>query len=341
MLSRLPSLVQMLVVEVVAVVCLGAGGFARLAGHPSSEPLSARVFAQLLLGLLAGWLLLRQICRPRLQQVSWSPVRQFGPVAVVLPNDPSATQTVVLSSHPSYVLLDLVAGLLPGFLAWASWGDDPALNPSAPLWRWSLAIWAVFPLARLLCWYGLGRGPDLLREIASGRTRAASQLGWELAWRPVLAFAVIATTVTLPGLALGVRDTRRTEAATPLLDATRVAEIRATPAAFRDARLRVRGRMLGAIQQWPAGGGKQASAGIRLQTADGAQVLVFCDVHRLREFERLVARGASVELTLLVRVLENGGREIGRHYSTYYGWNPADFGPAPSGGWMLTYFVDA
>lgn len=340
MLSRIPWLVQLIVLELLAIVCLGAGGLARLAAPAGSEPIGVRVFVQLALGLGGFWLILRQIWGPRLQAVSWSPVRNFGPVGLVFSNDPAATRTVVLSSHPSYVLLDLVAGALPGVLTWVSWGDDPAQNPAALLWRWSLGVWVAIPLARLAAWHLLGRGPELLRQ-AGGSERAASRLGWELAWQPVLAFWAIAAVVCVPGLFFGFRDAQRSEAATPGLDAARVAEIRAEPVRFRDARLRLRGRPVGPLQRWPAQAGKQASAGLCLATADGTEVVVFCDVHRLREFERLVSRpGATGELSFLVRVLENGGREVGTHYSKYYAWNPQAFGPDPSGRRLLTYFVD-
>lgn len=352
MLSRIPSLVQLVVVELLAVVCLGGGGIAPildafgLCGHPPLAPLSLRVFVQLALGLGLMWLTLRPIWRPRLEAVSWSPLRTFGPVSVALPGDPSAARTVVLSSHPSYVLMDLLAGLLPAFLTWASWGDDPAHNPTMHVWHWSLLTWCIVPLARLSCWFGLRRGPDLLEELEQqiSPRGAGRQLGWELAAKPVLAFWIIAVCVCLPGLALGMRDARQLEAKTPVLNAETAAAIQAQPGNFRDTRLRLRGQLVGELKQWSGQPGQSKSAGVCLQPASGPQLLVFADVHRLREFEKLVAqsrlRDGDATFTCLARLLDNGGRKIPSSFSKYYDWRPEDFGPAPTGGRMLLYFVD-
>jgi hypothetical protein len=206
MLDRIPALAQLIVIDVFILVCLGVGGLARIADwlgwhgarhFPAPDGL---VWGSFAFGLFLLVMLLKQVILVRIQKVSWSPVRHFGGFSVVFGNDYSRSEVNIFSSHPAYVLADLVAGFLPLMLVLASWNDDPAHNPVALLWRWALGVWAFIPLARLLGWYVFRRGPGLVKKIQGDMPKyLAQRLEWVVAWQPVLMmWAIIIVVVGIP-----------------------------------------------------------------------------------------------------------------------------------------------
>ncbi len=340
MLARIPFLVQLIVADVLILVCLGVAGLARLTdawgwngGTRLFAPVDAVAWGAMLAGLVLLVLLLRQIWRPRVQEVSWSPVRHFGSLMVVAPGDPWATKAQVLTNHPCYVLLDLVAGVLPLFLVMVSWNDLVQYHPAIRLWHWGLAVWACIPLARLLCWYVLRRRPDLGASAAKSAARR-KELEWELAWKPTLAFWAIALAVTLPAVAVAFSVDKETD---PPLDATTHASIVADTLAHEEKRFRITGEIIGELKEWPREGALHPAAGVLLKVPGGEAVLV-CTVHDLGRMKQNVAGAKDGRLSCTARVMQpldapvRPAQPVSMDtYRTQYHWRIADFGPVPEG----------
>lgn len=176
---KLPSLVQIVVAEVLMVMMLTplVANIAYRLFRPESATVKTSVswggavwFA---IGLaLLAWLLL-SIFRPRTGRVSWVPV--FGAGGVVAWNRSWAASSALPSTHPSYVFVDAVAASFAGVIAW-HW-----LVQFDDLWlhAWCIvAVGALIPAFRLFAWYALG-----LRPYASPADPAA-RVSAE-AWKPV------------------------------------------------------------------------------------------------------------------------------------------------------------
>lgn len=339
MLARIPSLVQFIVVDILILVCLGAGSLARFTDawgwngpQPLFSPVNGVVWGATVIGLLLLFLLGRQIWKPRVQVVTWSPVRHFGSISVVAPGDSWGVRTVVFTNHPAYVFVDLVAGVLPLALVFFSWDDDVKYNPTMRLWHWALGVWAAIPIMRLLCWYVLRRRPDL-GEISSSPSQMR-KVEWELAWQPVIAFWVIAALVLTPALAVAFSVDKAVD---PPLDASVYEKIVADNYAHEEQRFRITGKVLGELREWPADGKLHPAAGI-LMSSPGGDAVIVCTVHDLNRMKKNVAKARDGELSCTVRVMQpmefakKSSLPASIHsYVEHYNWRPSDFPPPAEG----------
>jgi hypothetical protein len=361
----IPSLVQLVVVELIGTAALGAGVVARildhfgLCGHPPVAPLTWGILGWLAVGGFFMWLTVRHIWNPGVTEEEWSPVRKFGPVSVVFAKDPSRYRYRFLGSHPAYVLMDFFAGLPSLVLTLYSWGDDPKLNPTMHVSHWWLIVWACIPAARLFCWYVLRRGPEVVSAMAEAYLPGASpafkrKFEWENFWSGPLTFWIIALVAVVPALGVGIYQSHQYDKTIPPLTASvirsiygqRGSEVAGTSHA--DERFRIRGQVRGDLRHWPGGAGKYNSAGFVIAMDDGPEVAVFVQVHDLKRLEKLFAKRSGEPFTCLVRTLKDGGKEIPGWAKDAYDWSEADLGPVPeaaksftnTGRRILTYFVD-
>jgi hypothetical protein len=284
------------------------------------------------------WLTLRDIWTPGVQTVRWSPVRRLGPVSLVSSRDPAAVDYQFLGSHPAYVLMDLLAGVIPAFLTFVSWGDDPRLNQTMHVYHWWLIVWALIPFLRIFCWFVLRRGPATVSAMTPGMAPAERRrYEWQTFWHGPLVFWIIALTALIPGCLIAVRDARKTEENTPLLTAAVIKEIYRTFVHHDDERYRLRGKMRGPLQHWPEANGKYAGAGFVVELEDGPEIAVFVEAGNIKAVEKLTAGGSGISLTCLIRTLEDGGKEIPPHYDKYYSWSESSLGPVPEAAASFTY----
>jgi hypothetical protein len=366
----IPSLIQIVVVEMIGAAILGGVIVARildhfgLCGHQPIAPLSWWLLVWFAVGAFFIWLTLRDIWRPGVTEERYSPVRKIGPVMMTLHNDPAGYRYKFLGSHPAYVLMDMVAALPPLAVIIYSWGDDPARNPTMQVYRWWLIVWAVVPAARLFCWYGLRRGPEVVTAmIGTEKSGAAGgdrgQFEWRHFWSGPLSFWLIALFFAAPALVLGIYKSRQEDKGVPELNAATIHKIygaRYDPNApetispnHDDERFRVRGAVRGEVRHWPGGGGdKVDGVGFVVALEDGPEVVVFADERNMKAIERAISRQDRGSFTCVVRTLYDGGKEISPHYKHFYNWSETDLRPVPeeakrftdTGRRILTYYVD-
>lgn len=365
----IPSLIQIALLEILATGILGGVVAARLAdhwgwtGHPPNAPLSWSLVIWFGVGALFMWLTLRDIWNPGVTRQSYSPVRKLGPIMIIFDKDPAGYSYQFLGSHPGYILMDAVAATIPLTLTIYSWGDDPVRIPTMHVYHWWLIVWAVVPAARLFCWYGLGRGPDIMRALRLSSKSGASPIrpgdfdfyfwsGPVFAWTIALVFVV-------PGLWLGVRDGRDFDKTIPVLTGETIRAIYGVPRDLHrdiddpsnhdEQRFRIVGTLRGEVKHWPGGGGEKLnSLGFVIVLDDGAEVAVFADEINAKVIDKALARGNGKTFTCLVRTLHDGGKEISEHYKRYFNWNETDLGPPAeasnryTGGprRILTHYVD-
>lgn len=338
MLARIPSLVQFLVVDIFIVVCLGVASLARFTDswgwngpEPLFGPVDGVVWGATVIGLLLLFLLLKQIWTPRVQVVTWSPVRHFGSVSVVMSGDSWGVKTVVFTNHPAYVFIDLVAGAIPLAMVFFSWGDDVQYNPTLRLWQWALGVWTFIPLTRLVCWYVLRRRPDL-GEISTSPKRMR-EVEWELAWKPTFAFWVIVTAVMIPATAMAFMVDRSEDLP---LDAATYESIVADNYAHEEQRFRITGKLTSELKEWPAEGKLYPAAGVLLE-AQAGQAIIVCTVHDLSRMKKNVSQARDGEFTCVVRVMQpmefvSSSRPASIHtYAKQYNWRLSDFPPSAEG----------
>ncbi|PTX99864.1 hypothetical protein DB346_18820 [Verrucomicrobia bacterium LW23] len=253
-----------MVIELLAALLLGMGVLHRIAlgkgwYGPHNDafayinpppPGDATVIGFAVAGGLLMMLGLRGIVWPHFKVEQVSTPRHIGPVSVVVPGDSWSVSTAVITTHPAYVLVDLFAAILPVLLLLASLGMDIDYYPTLYGAWWTLAVLAVFPVARLLCWYVLRRRPHMLepatRDWSAARVR---NLHWHLAWWPVLLLWIIALATGGTGLGVAMVAGARES------DETRVKEDFATqfttPEASDRKRFAVEGRFAGNLHLWP------------------------------------------------------------------------------------------
>lgn len=183
-LVKLPSLVQIIVAEVLMVLML-TPLVAAMAGRVF-QPASATVKTTVSWGdavwfaiglALLAWLLL-SIFRPRIGKVSWVPV--FGAGGAAVWNSSWASGYALPSTHPSFVFVDAVATAFAGVIAylWLLQFDDMWL------YAWSIiGAGAIVPVLRLVAWFGLGLRPS--RAVSDAAQRGAAERVSAEAWKPV------------------------------------------------------------------------------------------------------------------------------------------------------------
>ncbi len=160
--SKLPSIVQILFAEFVMTLCLG--GLAphlyrairprQLSYTPPPLDWSDAAFAAAGVALLI-WLMWGPLF-PRLAGVSWTPVFHTGKLDAFAVMPSASVDYGFLTNHPSYVFIDLlIVGFWWFFRMVMSTGDAERLY-EANLW---VAVAAIVPAWRLICWYVLRRRP--------------------------------------------------------------------------------------------------------------------------------------------------------------------------------------
>lgn len=357
-LKVIPSLVQLMLLELIGTFYLGGGVLARVAdragwsGAPILAPPDWGLLGYGLVGAACLWPVVRDIWNPGVTKQRWSPVRNFGPVSLVFARDPAGMNYAFLGSHPAYALMDLVALIPPLLISLIGWDDDASVNPTLRVCHWWLAFGALIPAFRLIAWFVLRRGPGVVDALARGMGAGDSParrraFEWQHFWSGPLAFWAIAGLVLAPALAVAFSEKAKAD---PPLTAEVIRDLYGTKRASNDRlRFRLRGALRGAVKEWPAGAGRPyASAGVVVALADGPEVAVFVGVNELKRFRKSLVNQRDGIFTCTVRPLDRGGQEVSDHFRRNYGWDDQELGPVPAeakaftptGRRMLVFYVD-
>ena len=167
-LIKAPSIVKMFMAEFLSVLCVS--GFILAIWNAVSPGVAGaftlsdkRDWLVYVLGLLLFAWSLREILRPRVKRDSWTSVSGAD----------SGGSYSVCTTHPSYVLVDLVTVAVTAFFLWAGLAYDVNARTFAVMF----ALAVLFPALRLFAWYVLG-----LRIEDKDET--------EQAWKPAAMLAV-------------------------------------------------------------------------------------------------------------------------------------------------------
>lgn len=199
-LTKVPSVVQVWLAEFLCVLFLSS--FVTAAwntfgpARPGEKTLSDKSdWLWHLLGLaLFAWSV-REILRPRLKRDSWISWKT---------GSDSGGDYIFCSTHPSYILVDLITVAGTGYFLWAALSEDVGARYFAVMFALALA----FPTLRLFAWYVLG-----LRVADEDETAQA----WKpAAWAAIPVFAVFALIAVL--FFIGDIKQRRLTAGLPVVD---------------------------------------------------------------------------------------------------------------------------
>ncbi len=335
--KRLPSLIKMMVTVFLAIMATGGflGALLEKRGvrgcPPNPEPLTWHYWLVLAAGLWFFWCVVRDILWPRLFIEEWTPVHAEG--GLVLVQNRARQKYAFLTTHPSYVLIDLLAVLLPAWLMVMAWNEPCHASRQVLILRSAVALWCLIPVLRLVSWYILGRGQDRLRallpENAAEQRQAA--LAWRFCWQPVL--NLWALYLIIAGIIVGVIrwEQHKEERDTPRLDAAMREAALSDPSAFKEKRIRVTGTLAGQLQETK---GNLRGLAARVETS-GGPVLVFSDAFMASEFESLFTAGASGDVSLVATVMP----EISENDRANFAWSLKSFGPPAGEKWLLLKFV--
>jgi hypothetical protein len=211
LLQRVPAVVEIWFIEFVAVISLSLGlarvgdGLGITGCPPAAEGIDATALGTVAFGLAVGCFVVWQVFRPRVINVTWTPVFVARDVAGLshLPVPmPSATVTYpVLNSHPSYALTGLLTLPVPlvGLLGAA--GGDCSMSFFRLFGPIGIGLLLLLALLRVVVWYGLRRGRAEI-EAALPPGWSMSRLEWEMAWRPMLTAAGLVAACVLVPLAI-------------------------------------------------------------------------------------------------------------------------------------------
>ena len=180
-LLKVPSVAQVWLAEFLSALCLASfitaawntfGAAAQ--GEKTLRDKSGWLWYAL--GLALFFWSLREILRPRLKRDSWINWKT---------GTDSGGDYIFCSTHPSYVLVDLITVAGTGYFLWAALTEDAG----ARLYAAMFAVALVFPALRLFAWYVLG-----LRIADEDETADA----WKPAvWLAAPVFAVFALIAVL------------------------------------------------------------------------------------------------------------------------------------------------
>lgn len=190
MLRRVPSLVQILFVEFIAILLLASVSAKIIAHHGALGCGSTRASFSLtdagatLLGLLGtSWLLWRMFW-PKVVTDAFRPTLKISGWILYNPNIPSVSYEFC-STHPSYALMELTS-LVPLWILYRFGELPPAYAGCDAVFsyffgRIALGLVLLFPFLRIMAWYVFRRK---LPKIVS-----------QAAWKPVVFFLAIAVPV--------------------------------------------------------------------------------------------------------------------------------------------------
>ena len=201
-LRRVPSIIEVWFFEFIFIMALAMGLGRLLDGlgvggcPPAAGSVDGTAFGFIAVGLALGVPVLWRILRPKVVTVTWTPVfiaRDLGPISHLAIGMRSATVTYqVLSSHPSYALVNLLTLPIPVVMLLGAAERGCALSNLKLIGISALVIMGALVLLRLVCWYGLRLGRRDI-EAATPDGLSPARLEWELAWQPVVAtFALLA-----------------------------------------------------------------------------------------------------------------------------------------------------
>lgn len=319
-----PSLVQVWFVEFFFIVPLAffvaklidiRGGFG-CPGEPS--PIGATMWGALALSLVAGYFFVRNLIRPKVRDVSWTPMVDsglgVGGWSLLLPNNRATVRYAFLTSHPSHALLLLLTLWLPLTLLLATENEGCSTLYWKAFGIAGLSIIAIVAAVRVVAFYVLRLGQRDQRLFTP-------RLGWEMGWRPTFSLVLIAHLIAWIPLGIMFWQDARRIAHLPVATATM------TPGAERTY-VRVEGTLKGTPILRPVakdnrGGNNYLSAaalvaldggGEVLLTAKGSWVPHFIGALKVAKDGRIAAVGA------LVRDYSKTDRE-------YYGYTDAGLPP--------------
>lgn len=335
--SRIPQLIQIWLVELFFALPLAffigksidiRGAF----GVPGTgERLDGTFWGALVVAVLAGFLFVRSLVRPRLVEGSWAPVAKahVGDFTVVATNEPARVNYVYLTSHPSYALLLLITAPIPAVMVLATINQ----GDSTFYWRITgivgLIILAAMALARVLAWYVFRFGRQQLDYQLSGLPVSQRRLGWEIAWKPVLMLVLLMyAIVAIPLTWMKINEQ---------ITVDRLPQVTVTDADGHVGEYRrVQGRVAGDPVYWAPkgtgrGGNNYAGAGVLVDLDTGGQALLLAESMAVPDFRGVMQHVENGRLSATGKVID----EITDVQRTYYGLNPDAFGRPPDSGRVM------
>ncbi|MEZ0274101.1 MAG: hypothetical protein ACAH88_04295 [Roseimicrobium sp.] len=320
---RLPSLIKLMVATFIAIMATGAflakvlDRFGVRGCPPNTEPITWHYWLVLAGGLWMFWRVVRDILWPRLKIEEWTPVHQGD--GVILAQTRAKMRYAYLTTHPSYILVDVLSVIGPAILMVMAWNEPCHANHQVLMLRSAVALWIPIPLLRMLSWYGLARGRAALfqhlPEDAEETKKAA--LEWRICWQPVL--NLWALYIGIGALILGIIswERRQEEKNTAVFDAALRATATSDPGSLGDKRIRVIGKLAGEVREFR---GQLRGAGAAFET-DAGLVFVFSDALMRDEFTALLKNAGGGEVRLVATVMP----EISREDRENFGWGMESF----------------
>ncbi|BCW90249.1 hypothetical protein sos41_34170 [Alphaproteobacteria bacterium SO-S41] len=333
--SRIPQLIQMMIVELIIVFCLGAfiakaidarGGW----GCPGEGELDSTFWGALGVGLFFLFFFVRNVFWPRLVQGSWTPVTTLpmGDVGLVVANRRWTVSYEYLTSHPSYILLLLPVLWLPLLMIWATEGQGCSLFYNR-LFGWAmLGVAGALALSRLVAWYVLRRGRRQFDTVRNN-TVSAARAGWEIAWKPILMLMVMIHVIVFAPIGIMFWNEHRAMAALPLATAA--------DQSVRGEYRRIAGKVKGELVLWPheglgRGSNNYHGGGILMDMDDGGEALLLAGHSALPGLRAAIAGAKDGHIEMVGRL---EGDAITGDLADYSHMTENDFPPAPRGGRVI------
>ncbi len=336
--KRVPQLIQTWLIEFLFVIPLmffiaglidirGAFGVPGTGGS-----ISGAQWGALAVSAVFGFLFVRSLVRPRLVQTTWTPMvrADVGPVTVYGGNRAWAVTYTYLTSHPSYILLQLLTVWIPLVMVWMTVdrGDETFYYRVAGYT--GLVLLGLIAVARLLSWYVFRCGRAQLDTQLADAPISATRLAWEMAWKPLIMLLVLIYAVSAVPVGYMWWQEQRTIAHLP--------EVTAADGSGHEGEFfRVRGAVAGEPVYWAPrgtgrGGNNYAGAGVLVDLESGGDALLLAEALSVPDFVGVMKKAGGGVLNSHGRVIES----IDEDQRTYYGFDLDDFGePPPEGRVML------
>jgi hypothetical protein len=330
--SRIPQLVQMWLIELFFALPLTffiakaidiRGAF----GVPGTgEQIPGVFWGALVVSLACGFFFFRSLVRPRVVRGSWTPMvsADIGDVTVYGGNRAWRVEYDYLTSHPSYSLLLLLTAPIPAVMVLMT------INHGDSTFYWRVAgivgltILSLMALARVLAWYVFRFGRRQLDAQAAAQGMSQRQLGWEIAWKPVLMLMVMVYAIAGIPLAYMWWDELRT------IDKLPVVTVADSVDAVDQYR-RVEGDVVGDPVYWAPrgtgrGGNNFSGAGVLVELPSGGEALLLAESLSVPDFVGVMKDVDNGEIETHGKVIDH----ITDDQEEYYGFDEADF-PDPTG----------
>ncbi|RBP44548.1 hypothetical protein DES53_104369 [Roseimicrobium gellanilyticum] len=322
---RLPSLLKLMVTVFIAIMATGAfvaKVLDRLGVRgcaPNLEPITWHYWLVLVVGLWMFRCLVRDILWPKLRVEEWTPVHQGD--GAIAAQTRAKMRYAYLTTHPSYILVDVLAVLGPAVLMVMAWNEPCHANHQVLMLRSAVALWLPLPLLRLLSWFVLKRGKAALfqhlAENASEEKKSA--LEWRICWQPVLNLWGLYLAIASLVIGIIAYEQRQEEKNTPLLDTAQFSAAISDPASFGEKRLRVHGTVASGVKEFR---GNVRGTGVAMHT-DAGPVLVFATGLMSDEFVAMVQESSATGQP--ARFVANVMPDILPEDARNFGWNAGAF----------------